>query len=127
MRVGLYRTVKFCLHRLGIMASSMLTGPNDHLYMRPIQLYLNSQRDARIHSLMHPVKLINTILFKWWADLDNLTQGLRWKHPKPAITVAAAASLAAWGAHILERRYRVHGHHTNNLFTSMFWNFWQCK
>jgi ribonuclease HI len=102
MKVGSYQTVRSFLRLLGLMTSTLLAVQYARLYMRPIQLFLNQSRDARIHGLQHrimiPCRLVP--IFRWWAHLPNLTQGLPWKDPKPSVTVTTDASLRAWGAHM---------------------------
>ena len=100
--VGMYRPVQLYLRLLGLMAASLLTIPNARLYMRPIQIYLNSQRDARIHGLQYPVMVPKRLLpiMKWWSNLDNLLVGLPWSQPRPSITLTTDASQKAWGAHL---------------------------
>jgi hypothetical protein len=101
MEVGKYRSVKLFLRLLGLMAASLLAVPHARLYMRPIQIYLNSQRDARIHNLQHPIMIPRHLLpiMHWWADLENLVAGLPWRFPRPSVTMTTDASLKAWGAH----------------------------
>jgi ribonuclease HI len=102
LKVGVYKPVKLWLRLLGLMASTLLMVPYARLYMRPVQLYLNSQWKASTldfnFQVLVPLRLIPVL--RWWADLSRLTQGLAWSQPKPSITMTTDASLKAWGAHI---------------------------
>jgi ribonuclease HI len=106
MRVGQYQSIKMFLRLLGLMAATLLAVPYARLYMRPIQLYMNQNRDAKIHSLSHkimiPCKLVP--VFRWWASMSNLTQGLPWNPPSPSVTLTTDASLKAWGGHLGDLR-----------------------
>jgi ribonuclease HI len=104
MQVGQYRSIRSFLRLLGLMTATILAVPYARLHMRPIQIYLNDQRDARIHGLDHrimvPRKLLPT--FQWWTSLSNLLAGLPWQSPKPSEILTSDASLMAWGAHMGE-------------------------
>jgi hypothetical protein len=102
MKVGHYQTVRTFLRLLGLMAATLLAVPYAKLHMRPLQLFMNSHRDARIHGLSHKIMVSRALLpiLRWWAHVPNLTQGLPWKSPKPAVTLTTDASLQAWGAHM---------------------------
>jgi ribonuclease HI len=114
MRVGQYHTVRTFLRLLGLMAATLLAVPHARLYMRPIQLYLNQNRDARIHGLSHkimiPCKLVPVL--RWWTSPTNLRQGLPWRNPSPSVTLTTDASLMAWGAHM-------DGHKVQGTWTSL--------
>jgi hypothetical protein len=102
MKVGHYHTVQTFLRLLGLMAATLLAVPHSRLYMRPIQLHMNSQRDARIHGLFHkimiPCKLVPVL--QWWASEANLVCGLPWREPQPSVMLTTDASMKAWGAHM---------------------------
>jgi ribonuclease HI len=102
MRVGHYQTVKTFLRLLGLMAATLLAIPYARLYMRPIQLYMNQNRDARIHGLSHKIMIPNRLVsvLRWWTLLPNLLKGLPWRSPKPSVILTTDASLRAWGAHM---------------------------
>jgi hypothetical protein len=101
-RVGEYKPVKLWLRLLGLMAATLLMVPYARLYMRPVQLYLNSQWRASTLDFSYPVLVPLRLIpiFRWWGDLDNLTQGLVWSQPKPAVMMTTDASEKAWGAHM---------------------------
>jgi ribonuclease HI len=106
MRVGQYQSVKTFLRLLGLMAATWLAVPHARLHMRPIQWFLNSHRDARIHGLSHKIMISRSILptLQWWAQVSNLRKGLTWKSPKPSVMLTTDASLEAWGAHMGEHK-----------------------
>jgi ribonuclease HI len=109
MKVGQYQTVRTFLRLLGLMAATLLAVPYARLYMRPLQWFMNSHRDSRIHGLSHKIMVSRALLptLQWWAHIPNLTQGLSWKTPVPSVTLTTDASLEAWGAHM--QKYKVQG------------------
>jgi hypothetical protein len=121
--VGQYRTVHLFLRLLGLMTASMMAVPQARLYMRPIQLYLNAQAPSAGHNLnrtiMLPLKLLP--VFRWWADIANLTPGRSWVALKPSLILTTDASMEAWGAHL--NQFKLQGRwtsrqvnlHINNL------------
>jgi hypothetical protein len=99
--VGTYRKARHYLKFLGLMASTLMMVPKSRLYMRPLQIYLNSIWDRKKMTLdfiiMTPLRLVSTI--QWWSDLTNLLTGLEYPPKKPSIVVTTDASKLAWGAH----------------------------
>jgi hypothetical protein len=99
--VGTYRKARHYLKFLGLMASSLMMVPKSKLYMRPLQIYLNSIWDRMKMTLdfqiMTPLKLVSTI--QWWGNLDNLLTGKEFSSKKPSVILTTDASKTAWGAH----------------------------
>jgi ribonuclease HI len=99
--VGIYMKARHYLKFLGLMASTLMMVPRARLYMRPLQVYLNSMWDRRTMSLdfqiVTPFKLVKTI--QWWSNLDNLLTGLEFPPKKHSVIVTTDASKMAWGAH----------------------------
>ena len=97
MKVGVYLPVRLFLRLLGLMAASLLMVPWARLYMRPLQLYLNSQWDARSRNfdfkVMVPLRLMK--IFQWWTDLNHLRKGLPWSREEPSVVITTDASLKA--------------------------------
>jgi hypothetical protein len=74
--------------------------------MRPLQLFMNSYRDARIHGLSDEIMVSRALLpiLHWWAHVPKPTRGLPWKSPKPSVTLNTYTSLEAWGAYMQNQK-----------------------
>jgi hypothetical protein len=99
-RVGKYHAVRQWLKVLGLMAATISSVHLARLRMRPLQLHLREQWRSRNleAAVMVPRHLLPCL--RWWAQEENLTQGMPFRAPPHALTITTDASREGWGGHL---------------------------
>ena len=85
----------------GHLASMMYLVPKARQHIRPLQFFVQNQWSQDMPDTTR-IRLTQSarIQLEWWLDPTNLTLGVPFSTPDPALTIVTDASSYGWGGHL---------------------------
>lgn len=85
----------------GHLASMMYLVPKARQHIRPLQFFVQNQWSQDMPDTTR-IRLTQSARFQleWWLDPTNLTLGVPFSTPDPALTIVTDASSYGWGGHL---------------------------
>ena len=111
-------TAKLWCSLLGLLTSCQDLTYMGRLWLRPLQVHLNSHWKNRRNLFKQvPVTAECKEALLWWTDPHNVMQGVPWTYPPPELTLYPDSSDRGWGGTWRTRKSQGHGTRNSKNFT----------